>query len=313
MAVVLGLLVAAGFGSADFFGGRASERASTIAVLLVAQVVAVGGALLVSFVASARVTSADLGYGGAAGAVSVAGLGFLYRGLAAGRVSVVAPLTAVVGALVPVAWALLSGERPSAVVLIGAGCATVAGGLIAREQHAVGDTDAAFNGVLYALAAGALLGSSLVLFAETGAGSGLIPVLAARLVGLALVVAVFVAVAARSRVVVPARSGTTARRRCGHARHHFDRLAVARRAAGSRRGGRAGCCAGSGVHRDVGVADRARASERRSGRGAGPRARRPRARRVRLTRQSVAPGRLRRWTTQPSGGGPARSRPRSSR
>ena len=203
MAVVLGLLVAAGFGSADFFGGRASERASTIAVLLVAQVVAVGGALLVSFVASARVTSADLGYGGAAGAVSVAGLGFLYRGLAAGRVSVVAPLTAVVGALVPVAWALLSGERPSAVVLIGAGCATVAGGLIAREQHAVGDTDAAFNGVLYALAAGALLGSSLVLFAETGAGSGLIPVLAARLVGLALVVAVFVAVAARSRVVVP--------------------------------------------------------------------------------------------------------------
>src|SRR5215475_5457271 len=147
MAVLLGLLVAGGFGSADFFGGRASARASTVSVLLVSQLVAVVGALVVAFTVGARVTSADLAYGGAAGAAEVAGLGFLYRGLAAGRVSVVAPLTAVVAALVPVAWAFLSGERPSAVVLIGAGCATVAGGLIAREQSAVGASDAALNGV----------------------------------------------------------------------------------------------------------------------------------------------------------------------
>ena len=72
----------------------------------------------------------------------------------------VAPLTAVVGALVPVAWALLTGERPSAVVLTGAACAIAAGGLIARE-HAVAAADApaprGVAGVGHAVARGRVL------------------------------------------------------------------------------------------------------------------------------------------------------------
>ena len=43
-------------------------------------------------------------------------MGLLYKGLATGRASLVAPLTAVVGAVVPVTWGLITGERPSAMV-----------------------------------------------------------------------------------------------------------------------------------------------------------------------------------------------------
>ena len=48
MAVLLGVFVAMSFGSADFFGGRASRTAPTLTVLLVGQVVAVTGALVIA-------------------------------------------------------------------------------------------------------------------------------------------------------------------------------------------------------------------------------------------------------------------------
>ncbi|HWS44612.1 MAG TPA: EamA family transporter, partial [Acidimicrobiia bacterium] len=107
MAVAFGLLVAVSFGSADFLGGRASVRASTVAVVLIGQSIAVAGALIVASVVGARVARSDVGFGVLSGAANVVGLSLLYRGLARARVGVVAPLTAVVGALVPVTFALV--------------------------------------------------------------------------------------------------------------------------------------------------------------------------------------------------------------
>ena len=79
MAVLLGLLVAGGFGLADFFGGRASEHVSTIAVLLITQIVAVAGALLVVFLVGAR-SPPPTSSTARPRAANVVGLGFLYRG-----------------------------------------------------------------------------------------------------------------------------------------------------------------------------------------------------------------------------------------
>ena len=187
MAVLLGLCVAASFGSGDFLGGRASQQASTAAVLLLGQFVAVAGALAVAIVVGARVGGSDIGYGVAAGAANIAGLGLLYHGLAHGRIGVVAPLTAVVAAVVPVAWALARGERPAAIVLVGAVCAVTAGGLIAHAHDDSTNAPGQSRGVPYAIGAGALLGASLVLYAETNDASGFWPVLAARATGLVLV------------------------------------------------------------------------------------------------------------------------------
>jgi drug/metabolite transporter (DMT)-like permease len=92
---------------------------------------------------------------------------------------VVAPVTAVVGAVVPVAWGFASGERPGTLVLVGVVVAVCAGGLISREGE---DGVAAFTSraVLFAVAAGAGLGTSFILFAHTNEQSGPWAVLAAR-------------------------------------------------------------------------------------------------------------------------------------
>ena len=186
MAVLLGLLVAAGFGSGDFLGGRASRRAPMVTVLLVAQATAVVGAIVVAVSVGARVSPHDVVFGALAGAANVAGLALLYRGLATGRMGVVAPLAAITGALVPVVWGLGRGERPSLLVWAGVVGAVTAGALIATGPGG-GAARAGGGPVLLALGAGAVLGSSLVLFAQTSARSGLWPVLSARAAAVVLV------------------------------------------------------------------------------------------------------------------------------
>ena len=181
MAVLLGVLVAISFGSADFLGGRASRTAPTITVLFVGQVVAIVIALVIALVVGADVEGRDLAYGAAAGACNVVGLGLLYQGLATGRMGVVAPVTAVVAAIVPIAWGVIQDERPSTLTWIGAALAVAAGALIAREP----DTDDARGRkavvIQLAVTAGIALGTSLVLFSEIW------PVLTARTATIILV------------------------------------------------------------------------------------------------------------------------------
>ena len=62
---------------------------------------------------------ADLAWGGAAGAAGVVALVMFYWALGHGAMTVVAPTTAVVGAVVPVVAGLIQGERPRPLALVG--------------------------------------------------------------------------------------------------------------------------------------------------------------------------------------------------
>jgi drug/metabolite transporter (DMT)-like permease len=202
VAVVLGVVIAAAFGSGDYIGGRASTSASTVAVLVVAQSCSVVGALVVALVVHADVGGLDLVYGALAGATNVVGLALLYRGLAAHAAGVVAPVAAVVASIVPVAWGLIRGEQPAVIVLVGSALAIVAGGLVAREPSASRSGSFA-RGSLQAVGAGIGLGASLVLFAETSTGSGQWPVAAARVCALLLVSVAAVVLASRATLTFP--------------------------------------------------------------------------------------------------------------
>jgi drug/metabolite transporter (DMT)-like permease len=196
---LLGLLSAGFFGSGDFLGGRASRDGSTPAVLLVVQISAAVAAVLLALVFSGSPIGEDLALGAAAGAVNALGLGFLYHGLAAGRMGIVAPVAAVVAAVLPVTWGLLTGERPGGVVIAGVVVAVVAVGLIAREREE--RTDAApTRSIVIATIAGVGLGASLIFYAQTGSDSGFWPVLAGRVVA-AVVAGVAVAAVSRSERV----------------------------------------------------------------------------------------------------------------
>ena len=219
--MLLGIVIAASFGSGDFVGGRASHSSSTVAVLFVSQAVSVVGAVILVFFVSAQVAPHDLVYGALAGCVNVLGLGLLYHGLAHYAAGVVAPITAVVGSLVPVTWGLAHGERPSGVVLAGVVLAIAAGALIAREPGAT--VRGLALGVPQAIAAGAGLGSSLVLFSETSSGSGQFPVLAARCAALVLAAIAVVWFRRAGRVQFPHGSAQTLAVAAGA----FDILATA--------------------------------------------------------------------------------------
>jgi drug/metabolite transporter (DMT)-like permease len=202
VAVLVGLIVAASFGSGDFLGGLASRKAGTITVLALAQVVAVVLAAIVAFAAGGRITEGSLLLGAGAGALGIVALGCLYQALAIGQIGEVAPVAAVVGAVIPVAWGLAIGEHPGAVALCGGVLAVVAAGLITLERDERKGPKVG-RARLLALAAGLGFGTSFILFAEASHHSGFWPVLTARLAG--VVVVGIVMFATRAPRSLPAR------------------------------------------------------------------------------------------------------------
>src|SRR2546429_1326614 len=131
MEVALGALVALAYGTGDFLGGISAKRLTTVTVLLVSQTVGLAvAAVLVIALRDAPPAAHVFVLSAAAGVVGIMALGLLFRGLALGRMSIVAPLSAIGGGVLPVAWGLIRGERPSALALAGVGVALVAAAIV---------------------------------------------------------------------------------------------------------------------------------------------------------------------------------------
>lgn len=133
MSVVLSLIAAIAYGASDFVAGLMSRRSSAYLVAAVAQLAAAcAGVVLALVFPWSHVTLVSLGWGLLAGVGSGIGTGFLYRGFAVAKMNVVAPLSAVVAAVLPLAFGLAIGERPSVLSLAGVAVAIPAVWLVAR-------------------------------------------------------------------------------------------------------------------------------------------------------------------------------------
>ncbi|HEY4375546.1 MAG TPA: hypothetical protein VGM93_00235, partial [Acidimicrobiales bacterium] len=184
MALVLGLLVAAAYGWGDFSGGLAARRASTTAVVWWSFVVSTAcvGLMIAGWALLGGLphpTTRAMVIGAAVGCLSPVGIGLLYKGLALGPMSVVSPVAAVVGAVVPVAWGLAHGERPPALALGGVAVALVAVVLISGATGPDPEGDRphppARRVVPIAFGAGAVFGATFVLLGSAGADAGVWP------------------------------------------------------------------------------------------------------------------------------------------
>ena len=185
MAIMLALGAAAFYGSSDFVGGLAARRATALSVSLGAQFAGMVLLLcLLPFLGHADPTRPDLLLGALAGVFGGLGVAVVYRALAEGPMSVVAPTTALSASAVPVLAGLLLGDRPGPSALLGIGVSFVAVVLITRERRSDGPVraDRALRALLPALGGGAIFGLFFVCLHQTGAGAGLWPLLAARLV-----------------------------------------------------------------------------------------------------------------------------------
>jgi drug/metabolite transporter (DMT)-like permease len=180
MVIVLALLSSAILGSADFVGGIAARRARSSVVVLWSNAAGLVSAMAIVALLPGRFTTGDLGWGLLAGLCGSAGAVMLYRALAAGVMSVVAPTTAAAAALVPGLAGLLHGEEVTATAAAGAAAAFTAMVLISRRSQGSAASDGLTRGIGSALLAGVSFGGFLVMLARTADEAASWPLVFAR-------------------------------------------------------------------------------------------------------------------------------------
>jgi drug/metabolite transporter (DMT)-like permease len=213
VATVLALSAALSFGVSDIAGAMAARRSSALQVALGLQLFGLPVLLVGLLLLPGTVTLRALALGLLAGAVGNLGLVLYLRSMAVGPVGVISPLSALVGAAVPVAWGVwLAGDELDAWQLAG-----VAAGLIAvvLVAYAPGAAQRAYGsrGPLFALIAGTAFGLFFVVLNATPADSGLWPLVGSRIGGTALLLGLLAAaprpLPARASVPLIALSGVT--------------------------------------------------------------------------------------------------------
>lgn len=207
MALILAGLSALAYGIADFSGGYAARKSSVLSVVALSQIL--GLALALSFIAASGTplpAPRDLLWGLAAGLAGSAGLLLLYRGLATSLVAIVSPSSALVGALVPMAFGLALGERPSGPALAGAALCLPAVILLGSGSGDGQGADKAAarresrRALAFGVLAGLGFGGFFVAAARTSPASGLWPLVAARTASIGVALSALLASGSRPRL-----------------------------------------------------------------------------------------------------------------
>jgi len=208
MAVFLAGLSALLYGGADFCGGLATRRSPVSSVLALSQLVGLALALAATALLRTPLPGiADLAWGAAAGLCGAAGLAALYTALATTVVAVASPVAAVVGAVIPVGLGVAMGERPGALAWAGIAAALPAIMLLTAGSGSDAPAGASRRAALLGMAAGTGFGLFFFAVSRTASGSGLWPLVAARVSTIALVA---LAAAVTGRSLRPMSGGVAA-------------------------------------------------------------------------------------------------------
>jgi len=183
---LLALASSAAYGLADFAGGLLSRRSHPGAVAMAGQL---GGLLLALVAATATPATpatpglTDLAWGAFSGVGTGIGMLFLYRGLSRGDMSVVVPVSAVVGVALPVIVGVaVLGDRPSPLAWAGILVAVPALWLVSRTGDG-GEPD----GISDALVASVGFAIQYLALAQATPAAGLWPIVAGRVAAAAVV------------------------------------------------------------------------------------------------------------------------------
>ena len=192
--ILLAFSSALAYGAADFIGGAGSRRYSPWQVVLVGQATGAIVMLSAGLLLPGSPATPDFAWALLAGCGSAIGSISLYRGLARGRMGLVAPVSAVGAAVLPVLVGAAIGEHRSWVVWIGLVTALpgiwLVSGNTASERPGV-DPDriaARRRAVTDGFIAGAGFGTLFVALSQISDGAGLLPLATNQLVGAILTV-----------------------------------------------------------------------------------------------------------------------------
>ena len=179
----LSLATAAAWGAADFSGGFASKRAEVFRVVAVAHACGLVMMLALAWFSGEPMPPAStLWWGAAAGVTGAFGVAALYKGLAIGRMGVIAPVASVLTAVIPVIIGMATEGLPDRLQLAGFALALVSIWLIARPD---GELDS-HRGLGLAILAGVSFGLFLACAKQAGHHGVFWPMTAARVASTAL-------------------------------------------------------------------------------------------------------------------------------
>ncbi len=187
MSILLALTASLSWGFADFGAGVGARRLPVFVVAAISQTAGLAVAAIVVLATGASVPSTrEILWAVFAGLIGVIGIASFYRALAVGTMGIVGPITAT-ASIVPVAFGLARGERPS--VLQGVGAVLAVVGVVAASRERVAEhARRRFGvGVGLALIAALSFGGSLVGLARAAPGGSGFAVLVMRAVVVPLV------------------------------------------------------------------------------------------------------------------------------
>ena len=203
MVTFLALAAAVLAGTGDFFGGRATKKTNIISVLAISHFLGLLIILLIAPLMAEEFKTSDFFLGVLASSFGLLGLALLYRGLAKGPMAIVAPITAVACATLPVIWGLLSGEKLSTQQTVGVFIGLLAIFLVSWTPG----KRAAIKGslILEALIAGLAFGAFFIVIDGTSETTAPWPVVGSRVFS---VVAIFLFVIIGRKKIKPERNST---------------------------------------------------------------------------------------------------------
>jgi len=176
LSALLGLLGSFIYGASDFFGGLAATSIRAEKVTAINSVAGTALLLVTSLFLGASYSPGALLWGTAAGVLGALALALLYGCLAIGPMSILAPIMALVSAVVPITIAFVSGERLSPIGYVGMVVGLLAVVLICFVPGA-GAVRPTGRGILMAIGAGVLVGLYLYFIDLSPADSGVAPLI----------------------------------------------------------------------------------------------------------------------------------------
>jgi drug/metabolite transporter (DMT)-like permease len=188
LSVFYGLMSALVWGAADFTGGMASRRAGAFRVVLFGE--AIGTILLLpiaiafggNMLGSLKWMQAAL-----AGALGSLGLLLLYHSLATGTMSIAAPVSALMAAILPVVVGSLTEGIPGGLTITGFAFALLAVWFVSQNSAEPRHLLAHLSEIRLPLLAGIGFGSYFVLIHSASSDSTLWPMVASRSGGLTVI------------------------------------------------------------------------------------------------------------------------------
>ncbi|MDS1138930.1 DMT family transporter [Pusillimonas sp. SM2304] len=186
MGAVLALASAILYGIVDFAGGKLSRRIDGFTLALPVQAAGLVVMLTLAFLLQGGPNGHSLAWGALSGVGSGIAIMFLYRAMGAGQISLVVPLTAVIGAALPAMLGLLLGERPGALALVGLTAVLPAVWLIAQQRPTL---PTPMKGGHAAVIAGCGVALQYAAIAQADPSAGLWPMAANRLASIVVVYA----------------------------------------------------------------------------------------------------------------------------